>query len=149
MPKSKPKGLRDIIGDAISGEYMGRRTRPFKVNRSKAKRPAIKEKGSYADKLADANRFGGKRPERKVKYYLMSNPPIAVYNDGSRKRMPKGGDSKINRTLPKRPRAEFPDPMVEGQKRYPAYNVQRQDARKRPTYNVQPQKPKGKRKRRG
>ena len=38
-----------------------------------------------------------------------------------RKRLPK----KVNPPAKSRsPRAEFPKPMVEGQKRYPAYNVQ-------------------------
>ena len=39
--------------------------------------------------------------------------------------------SKFPKTKRRGPRAEFPNPMVEGQKRYPAYNVQPIRPRKR------------------
>jgi len=66
-----------------------------------------------------------------------------------RKQLPK----KVNPTAKRRSRADFPNPMVEGQKRYPAYNVQPKrpraefpepmvEGQKRyPAYNVQPIRP--------
>jgi hypothetical protein len=91
---AKRQGLDDIIRDAISAQRPKRKLLPKKLNvgdvandpLSSIQRPRRREQGSYRDQLSDANRFGGKRPERKIKYYLMSNPPIAVYNDGSRVR---------------------------------------------------------------
>ena len=78
--------------------------------KTKRPRPAsrTKSKGSYRDQLADANRFGGKRPERKVVKTLMSYPPIKVYNDGSRERVqpkPSSGRRKPS-TMPRRPRLD-------------------------------------------
>jgi len=108
MAKDKDD-LRAAIAAAMA---KGKTKRPLPAKRTKPK-------GSYRDQLADANRFGGKRPERKVVKTLMSYPPIKVYNDGSRERV----KPKSPRTRP-RPRAEFPEKMLEGQKRYPAYNVQ-------------------------
>ena len=104
MAKDKDD-LRAAIAKAMA---KGKTKRPLPAKRTKPK-------GSYRDQLADANRFGGKRPERKVVKTLMSYPPIKVYNDGSRERV---------KPKPRRTRAEFPEKMLEGQKRYPAYNVQ-------------------------
>jgi len=119
--------LRAAIAAAMA---KGKTKRPLPAKRTKPK-------GSYRDQLADANRFGGKRPERKVVKTLMSYPPIKVYNDGSRERE----KPKPRRT---RPRAEFPKPMVEGQKRYPAYNVQPSRPRKRKPSQPKPARKKDK-----
>ena len=67
--------------------------------------PAVrrKSKGSYRDKLADANRFGGKRPERKVVKTIMTYPPVKVYNDGSEERVKPSG-KRSPYVLPRRPK---------------------------------------------
>ena len=99
---AKRMGLEDIIRDAVSKAGTGAtgqmRKRPRPAKRTKPK-------GSYRDQLADANRFGGKRPERKVVKTLMSYPPINVYNDGSRERVkpkPSSGRRLPRQTMPKR-----------------------------------------------
>lgn len=127
MAKDKDD-LRAAIAAAMA---KGKRKRPLPAKRNKFK-------VSYRDQLADANRFGGKRPERKVVKTLMSYPPIKVYNDGSRERV----KPKPPRTRP-RPRAEFPEKMLEGQKRYSAYNVQPIRPRKRKQSNPKIRKKKG------
>ena len=95
---AKPKGLRDIIGDAIEGKRPKKINKPYKFRDDEDKRPPRS------------------RPRPRL--------------DREKYQMPK------RRPNTPRGRAQFPEPMVEGQKRYPAYNVQ-------------PKKPKGKRKRRG
>jgi len=133
---AKRMGLEDIIRDVVKNIGTGGANRPKKLLKRKRATPTVRRKngGSYRDELADANRFGGKRPERKVVSTLMSYPPIKVYNDGSRERVKPEGvkPEPPRRTRPRpRPRAEFPQKMLEGQKRYPAYNVQPIHPRKR------------------
>ena len=104
---AKRMGLEDIIRDVVSNIGTGGATRPKKLLKRKQPAPAMrtKPKGSYRDQLADANRFGGKRPERKVVKTLMSYPPINVYNDGSRERVvknPYGGDRRKPARMPKK-----------------------------------------------
>jgi hypothetical protein len=45
---NKPKGLRDIIGDAIEGQRPPKKTRPKKFNPANPKRRSIREQQELA-----------------------------------------------------------------------------------------------------
>lgn len=100
---AKKQDITDIIRDALNTiDGTGRQRQLLKRQKPAVRR---RSKGSYRDQLADANRFGGERPERKVVKTLMSYPPIKVYNDGSRERVkPSGGTKRKPATMPNMPK---------------------------------------------
>ena len=121
MAKGKKQDIGDIIRDIMSAMSGPKRSgRPVKLQRRIPKPPNEQ-----------------KNPRTKPSVRTMPLRPRKPSTRSGPQPMPrKVGDKPFDREkaiLPRRPRnprkptgprAEFPKPMVEGQKRYPAYNVQ-------------------------